>query len=281
MAYVAYRLPATFAAAHASLTEVRRLKPDWEPSTLLDLGGGPGTAAWVATSLWPSIRQVTIVEQDVHMIQAGRELAAGSVRPALRQAQWLETDITGVRVSEPADLVTAAYVLGELPDTDVDSTVASWWRSAADTLVAIEPGTPIGYSHIIRTRQRLLRDGATTVAPCPHDRPCPLRPTDWCHFSQRLPRSRVHRSAKDGTLSYEDEKYSYAAMSRHPAIDVTARVIRRPHSARGLVRLVLCTEDGLETPVITRRDGEVFKRARRLTWGSAVFADQTESGQTT
>ena len=151
LAYVAFRLPATFAAAHASLSEVRRVRPDWHPRTLLDLGAGPGTVGWAATTLWPSIRQVTVVEMDPHMIQAGRELYASSTRQVLRDARWLKGHVTGVALDQHADLVTAAYVLGELPGIAFESTVRHWWSMAKETLVAIEPRDPsrlfIGYSN--------------------------------------------------------------------------------------------------------------------------------------
>jgi ribosomal protein RSM22 (predicted rRNA methylase) len=273
LAYVAYRLPATFAAAHASLSEVRRLKPEWNPLTLLDLGGGPGTVGWAATALWPSIRQVTVVETNPHMIRAGRELCAASTCRALRETRWLQADITELDADQHGDLVTAAYALGEISESSFDPALSEWWNRAGEAIVAIEPGTPAGYSSIIRAREHLLSQGATTVAPCPHDRPCPLPPTDWCHFAQRLPRSRVHRSAKETNLSYEDEKYSYVAMSRHSGLDVNSRVIRHPHTSKGMVRLVLCTEEGLDTAVITRKRGEEYKQARRLKWGSAIRAD--------
>jgi len=48
LAYVAVRMPATFAAARAVFTELRRLMPDRRITSLLDLGAGPGTAGWAA-----------------------------------------------------------------------------------------------------------------------------------------------------------------------------------------------------------------------------------------
>src|SRR5947209_1208031 len=55
-AYVAYRLPATYAAVSAVLREVHARQPDMEPTSLLDVGAGPGTAAWAAADVWPSLR---------------------------------------------------------------------------------------------------------------------------------------------------------------------------------------------------------------------------------
>src|SRR4051812_20298892 len=55
MAYVASRLPATYAAVSAVLRRIRELRPDWRPRSLLDLGSGPGTGLWAATTIWPAI----------------------------------------------------------------------------------------------------------------------------------------------------------------------------------------------------------------------------------
>jgi ribosomal protein RSM22 (predicted rRNA methylase) len=51
IAYAAHRLPATFAATHAVLTEVQKRQPDLQPHSMLDAGAGPGTAMWAATTL--------------------------------------------------------------------------------------------------------------------------------------------------------------------------------------------------------------------------------------
>src|SRR3569833_770321 len=54
LAYCAVRLPATYAAVHASLDAVRHARPDFAPRALLDVGAGPGTALWAASALWPA-----------------------------------------------------------------------------------------------------------------------------------------------------------------------------------------------------------------------------------
>jgi ribosomal protein RSM22 (predicted rRNA methylase) len=109
------------------------------------------------------------------------------------------------------------------------------------------------------------------LAPCSHQAPCPLAPPDWCHFSRRVARSRLHRLAKDADVPWEDEKFIYIAASRTPAVPVQARVIALPRSASGRVNLKLCKQDGSAADeLITRRDGERFMVARRVDWGDAV-----------
>ncbi len=90
------------------------------------------------------------------------------------------------------------------------------WAKTNDTLLIVEPGTPSGYQRILDARAQLIKNGAHVIAPCPHDDACPLVKPDWCHFSQRLQRSRVHKQLKSAELPYEDEKFIYVALSRAP-----------------------------------------------------------------
>jgi ribosomal protein RSM22 (predicted rRNA methylase) len=110
---------------------------------------------------------------------------------------------------------------------------------------------------------------AHVIAPCPHAHACPLQPPDWCHFAQRVARSRVHRQTKRADVPWEDEKFSYLAVSRNPAPNTGARVTARPRKAGGHTTLKLCRPDGSAgEQVVSRRDGALFKRARSIDWGS-------------
>jgi ribosomal protein RSM22 (predicted rRNA methylase) len=135
----------------------------------------------------------------------------------------------------------------------------------------VEPGTPAGYRRILDTRDLLLRQGAQMVAPCPHGFACPLLAPDWCHFSRRVSRSRMHLQAKDAEVPWEDEKFSYLAVSRHSGAAPEARVIAPPRAGSGKVDLKLCQTGGkAENVLITRRQGERYRRAKRLGWGDAL-----------
>lgn len=169
-----------------------------------------------------------------------------------------------------AELVIASYVIGELEGTALDGFVVSAWGRTADTLVVVEPGTTAGYRRVLAVRDLLLDAGASTLAPCPHDGACPLPEGDWCHFSTRLPRSATHRVAKGAERGFEDEKFAYVVLCRsaHPRAD--ARVIRRPDLRQGHVVLDLCTPAGLEQRTVSRRQGDAYRRARKLRWGDGL-----------
>ncbi len=266
-AYAAVRLPATFAAASAALGEVRKRLPEWAPSSLLDVGAGPGGATWAAMTVWPSLEAVELVERDARLIGLGRALAAAG--PAsLRSARWTEADLADF---EPpaAELAVAGYVLGEL-GADAAEAVVHRLAAACELVVVVEPGTPRGYEAAMRARDVLLSAGGTVVAPCPHDRPCPMRGSDWCHFAARLARSTPHRHAKAATLGHEDEPYSYVAVAREAGTPIRGRVVRRPRYRKGLVALELCTPDGLRHHDVGRSRGDAYREARRAAWGMAL-----------
>src|SRR5207248_6968594 len=63
-AYLVTRLPATFAAVTTVLREARDRVPDFHPRSVLDLGAGPGTAAWAASEIFPEIERMMLVERD-------------------------------------------------------------------------------------------------------------------------------------------------------------------------------------------------------------------------
>jgi ribosomal protein RSM22 (predicted rRNA methylase) len=276
LAYLAVRLPATYAAVSAALTAVQAQRPGWQPRSLLDLGAGPGTVLWSAASRWPSVEQAVAVERQPEMIVLGRWLAQAGP-PAVRQATWRQADLavldatTLATLGGPFDLTILAYVLGELPSSAVPRLLDGALRATASDglLLLVEPGTPDGFARIRDARAALLAEGGHVIVPCPHDAPCPVPPDDWCHFSVRLPRTAAHRAAKGGALGYEDEKFAYVAVSRTPTPQAAARVLRHPLVRPRLIQLTLCTPTGLETRTVTRADREGFRAARKTAWGDA------------
>lgn len=269
LAYLAVRLPATYAAVRASFAAVAEARPHFAPKSALDVGAGPGTALWAATECWPELADVLLVEASPVFRAFGEQLAAEMRQPHMT---WRTSDIAVDEIDgEPRDLVTLAYVLNELEPDDRHRLVDRLWPLTADTLVIVEPGTPAGWQRILAARHQLIESGGYVIAPCPHAKECPLQPPDWCHFARRVARSRLHRQAKGADVPWEDEKFSYVAVSRKPAPAIGARVIARPRKASGRVTLKLCRPDGSAGDrLFSRRDGELFKRASRSDWGSSM-----------
>jgi len=267
LAYVAVRMPATYAAIRAVLGEVSHRRPDLAVRSLLDLGSGPGTGLWAATNTFTSVACATHVEVDRSMNEIARRLLAETTVGARVQSTWQHGDASKQYQVSPHDLALVAYLLGEVSPDARNQIVDAAWVVATGALVIVEPGTPAGFRCVLAARSRLVEQGATIIAPCPHDRLCPLPDDDWCHFGARLNRSSVHRNIKQATLAYEDEKYSYVIAVRVPRSGAEARVIRRPQFQTGRVFIELCSADGLARQTVSRSERESYRRARKLHWG--------------
>jgi ribosomal protein RSM22 (predicted rRNA methylase) len=243
-AYLVTRMPATYAAAYRVLREVRERSGD--AASVLDLGAGTGAASLAARQIFPNA-SITMVERD--------RALADAARAWLPDATILVQDLRAP--APPTDLTIAAYSLGE-----AGPAIPKDWRR----FVAIEPGTPRGFELIRGIRDRLLADGAHMIAPCPMESACP---SDWCHFAARVERSSIHRRVKEAELGYEDEKFSYVAVSQEPVAMAASRIVRHPQRQPGLIVLETCTPAGLTTERVTKRNRERFRAARKADWGDA------------
>ena len=267
-AYLAVRLPATLAAVVAALGWTREAC-DGEVHTVLDLGSGPGTALWAAAQVFPALTHATAFERDSRMIEIARRLAAHSAHPALREATWLQGDLTAKLPEGAWDLVLCSYALNELQEAQRAEFIRRAWAQTRKLLVVIEPGTKAGFANIIGLRTQLLREGASLAAPCPNSLACPMAAPDWCHFAARVERTAEHRRLKNATLGHEDEKFSYVAFSRYEVQHSNARIVRHPKIFGGYTQLTLCREGELADTTITRSRKDDWRRLKRLGWGDA------------
>ena len=266
LAYALVRMPATYAAVVACLNALCELMPNFAPTSLLDAGAGPGTAAWAAAEAFPSLQSFALLDSNASLGSLALELARKSTR--LQAITYRRGDACAhLGEAEPADLVVASYMIGEVGEPERHALAERLWASASDTLLLIEPGTPSGYARIVSLRQHLIASGAHVAAPCPHDGPCPLRTPDWCHFTQRLPRLRAHMQVKGAELPFEDEKFSYVVLTRTPHGGRFARVLAQPVVSKVDVTAKLCTVQGLEIRKVPHRDKASYARARRWRWG--------------
>jgi ribosomal protein RSM22 (predicted rRNA methylase) len=206
LAYLAVRLPATYAAVRASFAAIKQARPDFAPKTALDIGAGPGTALWAAADCWPDLADALLVEASPVFRTCGEALAREASVPHIA---WRIVDVAADTIDcPPRDLVTLAYALNELAPEVRQPVLRRLRQATADTLVIVEPGTPAGWQRIVAARAQLIEAGAHVLAPCPHAHACPLEPPDWCHFAERVARSRLHRLAKEAEVPWEDEKFS-------------------------------------------------------------------------
>ncbi len=264
-AYLAVRMPATYAAAESAFQHLREAVPDFSPVSVLDLAAGPGTATLAAREHFRAIQSATLIERDERMVRIAHKLHSSG-------SEFVSDDVMKANFPQ-ADLVICAYALKELPISAVLGILERAWAATRQALVVIEPGSRDGFGNILKARQMLLASGDGAIAaPCPGHMPCPLAELgDWCHFAARVQRTALHRRLKEAELPYEDEKFSYvigikSVLQGHPA---SARIVRRPEKLKGHVKLQLCTLNGLTPMVVTKKHGNHYRQAREAEWGDA------------
>jgi ribosomal protein RSM22 (predicted rRNA methylase) len=269
LAYALARMPATYAAVTASLNALVEVRPDFAPKSLLDVGAGPGTASWAMAEAFPSLQDFTLLDANEALRTLALDLARDSTR--LRDIGYERGEArTALTRANAADLVVASYMIGEIGDAEQRALTELMWARTADTLLVVEPGTPAGYARIIALRDHLIAQGAHVAAPCPHDGKCPLQAPDWCHFTQRLQRSRAHKQVKSAELPFEDEKFTYVALTRMPIGRRPSRVLAQPAVSKVEIAAKLCTPTGLALTKVPRRAKVDYAGARRWRWGDAV-----------
>jgi len=262
LAYLSVRLPATF----ASIVRVFQEFPSsFSPRTLLDLGSGPGTVLWAALQSWEHLEKVTLYEADPEFVRLGNLLLEEN---QFSYFEWKNADLRNIETFPSHDLVVFSYSYGEFASEEV---LKKAWDSTKEAIVLIEPGTPRGYQTLLKARSLLIENGGFLLAPCPHMGSCPLNVTEeWCHFSTRVGRSTLHRLAKEATLSYEDEKFSYCIFTKKPISASFSRLLGDPQKRSGHSHLFLCTPQGLQKATVSKREKELYKLSRKAEWGSKL-----------
>lgn len=261
-AYVSARMPATYAAMDMCFQMIKNVFP----TSILDLGAGPGTATLAALNLWPKLKIAILVEHHAAMSRFSKGLL-NSLNLETR-FEHHQKDITSFSSPKEYDLVTLGYVLGELNQEQQLAALKKAWDATKEFLVITMPGTPHDYQTLMFARDFLIQNKGYTIAPCPHRNKCPLQETnDWCHFSIRLSRTKSHKRAKKGELSYEDEKFSYLIISKKETDQNFTRILRKPIKRPGHILLDLCTADAIKRETVTKSQKDIYKNASKKIWG--------------
>lgn len=274
LAYLAARFPATFAAASRVFSILAEQMPHFFPATILDIGAGPATATLAASFIYPQIHKAFLLERNRNAIDLGKKLLQSV---DIHEPIYLHQDMQTVKEFPNADLCIFSYSLGELSNSE--KLFANLCNSSLSTFIFLEPGTPSGFQMILKARNFFLENGFKIVAPCPHEKSCPLKENDWCHFSVRLERSKLHRLLKAGDLGYEDEKFSYVIFTKLSFEKIAQhRIIRHPFKGSGHMKFTLCSTSGeKEEIVVTKKNREFYKKAKETAWGDLLptITDQT------
>lgn len=255
--YAVYRLPATFSSFGDALEHTHELYKE-NIDSVIDVGAGSGSASLAVHHLLPEIKKFTLLERNKYMMEIGK---------TLHQFEYVNYDLSLDNLDINGDLVISSYVLNELDQNSRINAVNKMWNMANKIMLIVEPGTPKGFQIIREVRDYLISIGGHIISPCPHSHVCL---NQWCHFSTRVPRSKLHKDLKDGDAPYEDEKYCYVAFSKTEVTPCARRVLRHPQINPGYVELEVCSSEGFRHIKYSKKDKEYFKKARKCNAGDQI-----------
>ncbi len=260
IAYSLSRMPATMAANEFVINDFINLT-DFKPKTILDVGAGTGASSLVIKDYFNT--NLTLLEKEESMLFVAKKL--------VYDATFLKGDIISYKKDQKFDLVVASYVLNELDISRREIALNNFITCTNEYLIIIDAGTPKNHKQMMEIRDYIISRGLYLIAPCPHMEKCPLIDSnDWCHFSVRVNRTIMHRQLKSGTLSYEDEKFTYLIFGKNKgSIGEYKRVIRHPNYRPKVVELKTCTKEGIQTLTITKSN-KIYKKARDLKCGDII-----------
>ena len=266
VSYALSRMPATYESVSDCLDKIFE-KNNFNISSILDVGAGTGAATWALYNFFDE-KTYTCYEREDEMISIGKRLMEKS--KLIQYTEWKKFDIINDSIEGTFDFIAVSYMINELPRDQIKSVVEKLWNATEKVLLIIEPGTPRGYANIKTIRNLLIKNGAKVIAPCPHEEECPLPENDWCQFSCRVQRSKIHKALKDGNAPYEDEKYSYIAFSKQECLNTDNRILRHPIINKGYSEYKVCSKDGINNIKLSKKDGDVYKIAKKKSSGDSL-----------
>lgn len=263
LAYSIIRMPATFCAIDKAIEEtLKKYNPTIE--TALDIGSGTGAGEWAILNNI-DISKITCIEREDEMSSLAQKLLEEH-----KNINWKNQDIVKNKINEKADLVIVSYMINELQDEVKEDVIKNILESFNKIVIFIEPGTPDGFSNIRKIQKLAINNNLNILAPCTSQNECKLPKDDWCHSIVRVERNKIHKFVKDADVPYEDEKFSYIAISKEKIDNSGGRILRHPNISSGFIKVKLCNNGIIEEKTFTKKDKDNFKKIKKLKCGDLI-----------
>ena len=263
LAYSIMRMPATFCAVTVALSHTLNIA-NCNINTVLDIGAGTGAATWAINELIHPT-DITCLEREEAMRNIGQSLM--KYNSDMPNTQWIDEDITNLNIVNGADLIVASYIINELKPEERKKVIQKLLSLENKIILIIEPGTPEGFKNIKEIQKIALENGSYIIAPCTSQKICKLPENDWCHTTVRVERNKIHKILKSAEAPYEDEKFSYIAISKESLGTAKSRILRHPIIETGKITLKICTMGNIEQRIITKKEKEIFKQVKKKKCG--------------
>ncbi len=254
--YAISRMPATYAVIYTLLKNLIEQEKIIKISSIIDIGSGTGAGFFACKELFDA--KISLFERDKNMIDVFNQFETG--------VDVSKFDLVKDNIDEKADLVMTSYVFSELSEEGRKVGLKKMLDVSNRYVLLIDTGTPRTYENFMKLKKLVYELGYSVSAPCLHQK-CGLK-NDYCQFYARIERSGLMKMAKNAILSYEDEKYFYLLIDKKVEEIVDARdlgrVIYRPKITTNFVELKLCAKDGVIYKNFTKKDKELYRKARKI-----------------
>lgn len=272
--YAITRMPGTLSTLRAVFAQWHQLGLD-KPDTILDCGSGPGTALFAALEAFGANTLLTAIEKDPGFIDMASRAIKTLASPAHERLLFINDAIPKARLESRHDLAILSYMLSEIPQKELETVMLWVLKRTQNYVVIADAGTPRVYQQIMAARDILIAQGWCILAPCRHQKKCPLEGSDFCHFSTTFLRHRESIRLKNASAQNENEKYCYliaAAPHRTPKLlKDQGRIIRRPMQRSGHRVFDLCVREGnIRRVILSKKDGLAYRLAKDLYWGDVL-----------
>ena len=270
VAYSVIRMPATYSAIRTCLEKVNEVS-DFNIKSVLDVGSGTGAAEWAILDVFEDVSDITCLEREKGM----REIAKTyfSYSEVLKNVKFIEADVLNDDLnSTKKDLCVLSYIINELDEKDRLKVIDKVIEATDKVLLIVEPGTPEGFKNVKNIRDYLYEKGYKIIAPCTgFTGRCDITENDWCASSVRVQRTKTHKYLKDAEIGYEDEKFSYIAISKENVgfkiSENSRRILRHPKIENGRITVKTCLNGEIKEEVITKKNKDEFKLLKKKNVG--------------
>lgn len=273
IAYAIVRMPATYGAVSSAVSQIMTMFSQEEIGkmhSLLDIGAGTGAATLAISNQIP-LEEISCLEREDGMLALGKELFSVSSQKEVREAVWKKRDVINEKITENADIVVVSYMLNEMVEEKRYLFLEEIWKHTNQLLIIVDPGTPKDFQNIIKMKDFLAEKGANIIAPCSCEKGCPLPKEDWCHFLCRVERTKLQKSVKEADVPFEDEKFTYLAVTKQKFEKTKCRVIRHPVITSNWIEVKVCQNGNVEKLVFTKKEKEKYKMAKKLKVGDCIL----------
>ncbi len=269
--YAFYRMPSTTAVIKKCFSYIPRSE---EAYSVLDLGAGTGASVFAIIEQDAiNVSKITCVESSGYMLETFNRLIDGLELPF--SIETIKEDFLSYTGGKSFDIVLTSFAINEINKKDRISFLDKMWNLSNKYILIIEPGTPTAHKEMMEYKKHFISKGGKIVAPCAIDK-CPLIDgDDWCHFQVRLNRPSIQSKIKGGVRNFEDEKFTFLLISKEDCEknkeENVKILIRKPIIQKGNISLTFCEKQGINRKIYTKKDGEKYKKAKKLDVGDFMW----------